>query len=172
MKRWLRDVCLAAGILVVAIIAIVYAIRLDAPRATYLLARADMYMILILGVVCVLSLMLILRALRMKGTEAGDTVLEPLWDKLNIMTALALFVYLLVLEKLGFILSSITLLWLLSFFYTRKDDIVRKGKDYKDKKVIVSALVKTLIFSVIASVVTYYVFTALLGTKLPTFNLF
>ena len=108
----------------------------------------------------------------MKGTAAGNEVLEPLWDKLNVMTAIALFVYLLVLEKLGFVLSSVIFMWLLSFFYTRKDDIVRKGKDYKDKKVVMSTLVKTLAFSVVASVATYYVFTALLGTKLPGFDLF
>lgn len=172
MKRWLRDVCLAVGILVIAVFAIIYAIRLDAPRATYLLARADMYMILILGVVCALSLMLITRALRMKGTDAGEAKLEPLWDKLNAMTAIALFVYLLILNKLGFVLSSVLFMWLLSFFYTRKDDIVRKDKDYKDKKVVMSTLVKTLAFSVVASVATYYVFTALLGTKLPGFDLF
>lgn len=172
MKRWLRDVCLAVVCLVVSIISIIYAILLESPRATYFIARADMYMILILLIVCLLCLLLLRRALHMKGTEAGEVQLEPLWDKLNLLTAISLFVYLIVINQLGFILSSVILLWLLSFFYTRKDDIVRKGKDYKDKKVVIKTLAKTLLFSILASVLTFYVFTQLLGTKLPVFKLF
>lgn len=169
MKKWKSDLILGAVVLTLSLGGILYSVLLQSPRSTYFLARADSYLGLILGILSLLSVMLIVRALKSRSTESGQETMEAIWDKPTVVTAVSLLVYMFVIGYLGFILSSIVLMWLLSYMYARKAE---HGDKTQDKKVKLKTAAVTLAFSLAATFCTYWVFVGLLSTKLPKFSLF
>lgn len=169
MKSWKRDMMLSICILLFVAVTTVYAIMLKSPRIKIFLARPDTYMALWLTVLGILSLMLLLRALR---NRKGEEVLVPkIWTKLGVFTVAVLFVYLLALDYLGFFLCSLFLMWSLVVMYSLNIGEVKK--DYRDiKGVMIPLLVKSFVFSLAASFLTTKVFTDILSAKLPVFTLF
>ncbi len=170
MKKWKYDFILGAAVLLVSLGSILYAIMLSDPRATYFLARADSYLGLILGILSLLGVALMARAWKSRSCESEQQIVEPIWDKLTVVTVVALLVYMLIINHVGFILDSVVLMWLLSYLYAVKVARARKGA--VDKKAQIKIAVGSLLFSVVSTLCTYWVFVELLGTKLPRFGLF
>ena len=170
MKKWTYDLILGICVLAVSLGCIVYAVIVSDPRATYFLARADTYLGLIFGLLTLLSLLLILRAWNSRNAESGQQTVEPIWDKLTLVTVVSLFAYMLLLRSIGFIFDSLLLMWLLSFLYSVK---AHRGKgEPVNRKFWLKTLGATGIFSLAATFSTYYIFVELLNTKLPKFSLF
>lgn len=170
MKKWLYDFILGAAVLLLSIVALVYSGTLEDSWVTLFLARPGVYMALWLGALALLAVLLLARALRQRKTEEGQDRRAPIWTSLPISTATVLFVYLLVLDKLGFILDSVAMLWTLTFLYSM--DSGEEGKNWRDKKTVAKGLGKSGVFAVVCGVLTYYVFTEVLSVRLPVFSLF
>ena len=169
MKKWMYDVILGVVILICAGVALLYSYTVEVSRETYFLARPDTYMALWLILLMLLAVLLVARGIRQRKTGEGQTRVRPIWTKLPLITVGVLFFYLLFLNRLGFILDSIWMLWLLIFVYTMNsgDKSLRDGA----KRILVEAA-KSGIFAVASSMIIYYVFTEILSTQLPTFHLF
>lgn len=170
MKKWKYDLVLSISMLAIIAAALVYSYLLESPRITLFLARPDTYMALWLILLGILALMLMARALKARKTEAGQQPGAAIWGRMGIFTAVVLLVYLMVLKPLGFFLDSVLMLWLLSAMYSVRAD--RNKRDYKKGRVLTVMLVKTGVFSVVASYATFWIFTSVLSSKLPTFSLF
>lgn len=170
MKKWLHDFILGAAMLLLSIAALIYSFTLEGSRVALFLARPDVYMALWLGALALLSILLMARALRRRKTEEGQERRAPIWTSLPTVTAVVLFIYLLVLDKLGFILDSIVMLWVLTFLYSMNNG--EAGKDWHDKKTVAKELGKSGTFAVVCCIAVYYVFTEVLSVRLPVFSLF
>lgn len=170
MKKWLYDFILGAAVLFLSIAALVYSGTLEDSWVTLFLARPGVYMALWLGALALLAALLMARALRRRKTEEGQECRAPIWTSLPIVTAAVLFVYLLVLDKLGFILDSVTMLWTLAFLYSMNSG--EEGRNWRDKKTVAKELAASGVFAVVCGVAVYYVFTGILSVRLPVFSLF
>lgn len=170
MKKWLYDFILGAAVLLLSIAALVYSGTLEDSWVTLFLARPGVYMALWLGVLALLAALLMARALRRRKTAEGQEHRAPIWTSMPIATAVVLFVYLLVLDKLGFILDSIAMLWMLTFMYSMNSG--EEGRNWRDKKTVAKELAASGVFAVVCGVLTYYVFTEILSVRLPAFSLF
>ena len=170
IKKWMYDFILGICMLALVAVALIYSDILDSPRVTLFLARPDTYMALWLLLLALLSVLLITRSLKLRKTEEGQEPGMPIWGSMAVFTAAVLFLYLLLLKPIGFFLDSVLMLWALTLVYTFNIGAVKK--DWRDKKLFVRELIKSGVFSVIASAATYYIFTNILTSKLPTFSLF
>lgn len=170
LKRWMYDFILSICLLAFAAGALIYSYVLESPRVELFLARPDTYLALWLIVLSALSVMLMVRSLRARRTDKGREVGEGIWCGLGVFTVAALLLYLLALNHLGFLLDSILLLWIISGVYTFQIGV--KKKNWRDKKVLAAELIKTGVFSLLSSGLTYWIFTNVLSTRLPEFSLF
>ncbi len=164
MKRWKRDMILSVAILVSVFAATVYSILLKSPRIKIFLARPDTYMGLWLAILALLAVLLLIRAQKARKTD--ETILPKIWDNIGIFTVVVLFLYLLLIDILGFFLNSFLMLWILVDTYSLKicDKPTTKGK--------VLILIKSGVFSLVTSYATTKLFTEVLSAKLPIFSLF
>ena len=170
VKKWINDCILGLAVLVLALVALVYSASLKKSWITVFLARPDVYMAIVLGILTLLALLLVIRALRERKTEAGQERRAPIWTAVPVWTAGILFVYLLLLEKLGFLLDSIWMLWALTFLYSMNSG--EEGRNWHNRSAIAREAVKTGLFSVVSSLTMYFVFTKVLSARLPSFDLF
>jgi hypothetical protein len=170
MKKWMYDFLLSVCMLALITAALVYSYFLESPRITLFLARPDTYMAMWLILLAVLAFMLMARALKARKTQAGQQQGAAIWSRTGLLTTAILFVYLLILKPLGFLLDSVLMLWSLSALYTVQS--YHSKRNYRDRKVLLPMLLRTGIFSLIASYATFWVFTSALSSKLPTFSLF
>lgn len=170
MKRWFSDFVTGMVIFILAVAGLVNSTTLDEGWFNEFLARPDVYMALILGLLLLLALLLVIRALRQRKVEEGQERQSTIWTSLPLWTVCILFVYLLILEKIGFILDSVWMLWLLTFLYSMNSD--EADKDWSDWKIIMRETIKSGIFSVICCLVIYFIFTEVLSARLPVFALF
>lgn len=170
LKKWMYDFILSIVILVVVAAALIYSYILESPRVDLFLARPDTYMALWFGILALLALVLMRRALKARKTPEGQADGAAIWCGVGVVTVVILLIYLLALEYLGFLLSSTLMLWVLSVVYTFNIGVVKKN--WKDKKVFVKELIKTGVFSFATSYITFWIFTSVLTSKLPTFSLF
>jgi hypothetical protein len=116
----------------------------------------------------VLAVMLLVRSLKDRPKEEA---LSALWCKLGVFTTAVLIVYLLIINYVGFFLSSGLMLAVLIFVYSINIGVVKK--DYKNfRGVTLPILIKSLVFSFLASFITTRIFTDVLSANLPTFRLF
>ena len=113
-----------------------------------------------------LSTGLAIRALRRKGKE--DSTARPLATLGVCITVGALFVYLLVLKKLGFLISTIFFLTALIAYYQK---LSRRPSARSVRGVVVS-LLRPLALSTVIAVLLTLIFGAVLGVSLPAFTLF
>jgi len=164
MKRWKRDLILSISLLVFVFAAIVYSIILESPRVKIFLARPDTYMALWLAFMGLLAVMLLVRALKAKKTD--ETVLPKIWDNVGIFTVVVLFIYLLLINILGFFLDSFLMLWVLVGVYSNSIGDKAKGK------ALALIVVKSGVFSLLVSYLTTILFTDILAADLPVFTLF
>lgn len=153
LKKWMYDLILSICILVVVVIAVIYSYILQSPRVDLFLARPDTYMGMWFIILALLAFMLLARALKMRKTPEGQEPGDPIWCTQGAYTALVLFLYLLTLERLGFILGSTLMLWALTLVYTFSLGAVKK--DWRNRKLFFKELAKSGAFSLASSLVTY-----------------
>lgn len=170
LKKWMYDFILSIAMLIVVAAALVYSYILESPRVDLFLARPDTYMAMWFILLAILAVILMCRALKTRKTPEGQAEGVAIWCGIGIATVVILFFYLLTLKHLGFLLGSTLMLWSITMIYTFNIGVVKKN--WKDKKLFVRELIKTGAFSFAASYITYYIFTNVLTSKLPTFSLF
>ncbi len=157
---------LSISILVFVFASIVYAVILESPRINIFLARPDTYMGLWLAIMALLSTLLLIRAL--KTRKMDETVLPKIWNNIGIFTVIVLFLYLLLINVLGFFLGSFLMLWVLVGVYSNNIGDQTKAKG----KALALIIIKSCVFSLLASYLTTQLFTDFLSAKLPAFTLF
>jgi len=141
----------------------VYADSMPNSFIPFVLAQPNMYLKLWLAVLGILGVALLVRTLKKKPKEE----MPPIWDKLQIITALALAVYLLVLPKLGFLISTIIYLMLITSLYS-----IKMFKEKKTKSQMAKCFAIWTLFSLISVFVVKFVFVQLLDITVPSFSLF
>ncbi len=163
MAQWKRDVLYGIGLILASGIIFWETSDLPTGGVQYFVARSDVYVWLLLGLVVLLAIGIIISAL-MKKDETPTTAI---WNKLGVITVAATIVYLLVMELIGFIVSTFIVMTLLTCLYS-----ARLGKfDLDTKKAKFLQFVKYAVFSLVVTIVVYYIFTAALDVKLPDFDL-
>lgn len=170
MKKWLREFLLGMVMFILAIVSLVYSYTLETTWGTVFLARPDLYLGLWMVVLAFLAFLLMVRAWKQRKTPEGQEQCLPLWTSLPVITVAAMFVYLVALDKIGFVLDSIAVFGLLTFLYSMNRG--EEGKGWRDKKTVAKELITSGVFAVVCSIVVYSVFTGVLSTRLPVFSLF
>lgn len=163
MVRWKRDVIYGIALLVACLLCIIETRDLPTGTAKIFAARADVYVWFWVGILALLSALLIINALRKKDNE----MLSPIWNSVGVTTVIAMFGYLLVMEALGFTISSFLFLFVVVLAYAR-----RMGKLEKKGKQLASTLGLYAFACLVATIVTEQIFRNGLDVLLPQFSLF
>ena len=163
MSKWKRDMIMSVLLILFSAVMFVYAGTFTTNAIKITAAKPDVYVRLWLGLLFILSVMLLVRTMRSKPQE----VLPALWGKIQIFTIVSMFLYILLLDKLGFQLCTGIFMMLTTTVYCFGDmDEIPKGK------ALVTQLAKYLVLTVITVVVVDIVFVNILGCNLPQFDLF
>lgn len=164
MAQWKRDVFYGLGLLVIAGFLFWQTSDLPTGGVKYFVARSDVYVWLLLTLMAALSIGIIVSALIKKD----ETPTQVIWNKLGVITIVAVFAYLLVMEIIGFNISTFFLVTGLTCVYSH-----RLGKfNCETKKEKIIQLCKYVIFGIVITVAVYYAFAKGLDVKLPTLDLF
>ena len=163
MLRWKRDLYIDILMLAFSIGSIIYAENLELTIQTvkYPIARADRYMEMWLIGLALLSLALIVRALKNKS----DEIVPRLWTKPELSVSVSLIVFLLLLPGFGFVFSGILLLMAL---FT----IFNLTKAPKTEHPLWKRLLFWFLLSVVFVTAIFLLFTQVLDVRLPTGSLF
>lgn len=164
MPQWKKDVYYGIGLIVAAAFIFWETRALPTGGVQYLVARSDVYVWLLLVIMVLLAIGIIISAIRKKDETPTSTV----WNKLGILTVVTVFIYLLVMEKIGFIASTFIAIMFLTCLYSAR----LKKFDVPDKKGKIIQIIKYAIFSAIVTAAVYYIFSSALDVKLPSFDLF
>ncbi len=159
MKQWKKDVILACVLLAFSIVSIVYSIGLKDRRMEYFLARADTYVILWTFFLAVLSIILLIRSLK----NRPETVGKPILSRQFLSSAGIIIVYVLLLDYLGFVISSTLFVLALLIYFTceEKHGEIPRGKGLARQIVIWILITGITVFA------TKYLFGNMLGLSLP-----
>jgi len=163
MSKWKRDMIMSVLLIVFSAVMFIYAGTFQTDAIKIAAAKPDVYVRLWLGLLFVLSVLLLVRTIRSKP----DEVLPAIWGKMQIFTIGSMFLYIFLLDKLGFQLCTGIFMMLTTTVYCFCDmDEIPKGK------ALVIQLAKYLVLSVATVVVVNLVFVNVLGCNLPRFDLF
>ena len=125
--------------------------------------RADVWIRMWAGLLLFISVLVIIRAF-VKEPEGG--VEQPFKiNKLVVISAVGLVLYVILLPKIGFAVCSFLLALLLNVLYTFKEEC-KTWKDYS-KKELVKIGIRGVIYSLILTVVLWVAFHFGLGVILP-----
>lgn len=169
MVRWKRDVIV--GILLEIFCAIMFVSTFSIGVGTMEkipLAQPGYYVRLWVVVFAILSLVMIVNAIRKKDM----TKLEPMFHSQVVFTVVLLAAYIYMMDIVGFVVSTIAFMIIIIMEYSwaagkfkNEDGTTKKG----------AALVKSILFyvvvAIVVSYVTDYIFRELLSVNLPTWSL-
>ena len=110
----------------------------------------------------VLSVLLIVRALKKRDPSRED---DPIWNRLRLFTVVLTLTYLFFLEKLGFIISTIIVEFLLCALYGRSLKPKQTGK------ALITQIILWAAISIITTTACYLLFDKVLQVLLPKFSL-
>ena len=163
MLRWKRDLYIGIFMLLFSIFSIIYAENMDLTIQTvpYPIARADRYMEMWLIGLALLSLALIVRAVRSRSKET----VEKIWTKSELAVSVTLVLFLIVLPKIGFIVSGTLLL-------TALFSIFNLTKAKKTSEPLWKRVLYWFVLSVVLSTAIFFLFTYALEVRLPVWSLF
>ncbi|MDY4748988.1 MAG: tripartite tricarboxylate transporter TctB family protein [Candidatus Fimisoma sp.] len=164
MAKWKKDVLYGVGLILAAAFLFWETSDLPTGGMQYLVARSDVYVWLLLGLLVILAVSIIISAV----IKRDPTPTPVVWNKLGILTVVAVLVYLLIMEKIGFILSTFIVMVFLTCLYSNR----LKKFDLPTKKAKIIQVIKYVVFSIIATMAVYYIFSEALDVKLPSFDLF
>lgn len=157
MKKWMQDLILGIVLLLFSTVSFVYAYIMRDASTKYFMARADTYVLLWTGILGMLSLVLIIRSIKNKPHEAAPKIIT----KRVIVTVIIIAIYIVLLEILGFIISSLFFLLALLLFFTFEAKPDLKGQALKKDLILCGVI------AVISVLVVYYLFGVALGVRLP-----
>lgn len=169
MAKWKKDVIIGIGFEIFFLIAFVGSFNIPVgTMAEIKAAQPGVYLRIWLIIFAVLSLALIVNAI----IKHDETPANVLFHKQVIITLVLLFLYIKVMDKIGFFLSTMIFTTLLVLDYSKEagkfkteDGIGKKG----------AALLKSIAFyaaiSLIVVVATQFVFEKLLMVNLPAWSL-
>ncbi len=168
MKKWVRDMVYGVVILIIAVILIIDTYSLKEDFIPYESAKAGIYSRFWLYVLLVLTLIMILRAVIVRD----QTKVESLLSSTPWVTVIMISCYLLVIKKLGFVLSTILFLMISMTYYTYKSNKFQEtdGK-WRPKKEILRTIVFLAVCSAGVTVATFFLFTKGAKVLLPTMRL-
>lgn len=164
MPQWKRDVLYGIGLIVGCGVLFWQTIGMPLGNIQYFWARADVYVWIWLTLISVLGLVMIISALIKKDT----TPTKPIWSKEGVFTIISMAIYLVIMKKLGFILSTFLVTEFLTFIYSKR----LKGFEGKTKKECIIKIGWYTVFSILATIAVYLAFAKGLKVSLPTFSLF
>lgn len=163
MKRWKRDVIYSIVILILCAVHWYLAEGLVQNVISVPIAKPSVYSELILGILAVLAVAQLIRAV----VKKPDEQLTPIWTVLAVITVATLILYVMVIKTLGFQLSTFLAMAVLVTSYS-----AGMGKiDFKSKKAVRQVLT-CLLIALAISVCTELIFRVGLGAKLPKGKLF
>ena len=154
MKQWVRDLIYGIVLVVFAVGNIIYANTL---------AQAGTYLAIVMIMLGILGICLIVRSLSQKSQKECP----PLFNRATVVTILAMVLYLFLLDKLGFLLSSVLFVFALITYYSFEQS---QGKFFS--KGIFKKLAAYFLCAIITTGVCYYLFGTVLTVVLPQFSLF
>lgn len=162
MKQWVRDLIYGVVIVLFSIGNIIYSKTLPAGSIKLRVAQAGFYLEMGCVAFGVLGIIVIIRAIWQKP----EKFCQPLFANTGVVTIALLAAYLLVLKKIGFVISSFLLVFLLAIYYAWKMDKL------SDKSKRVKRLTAYAIYAAIMVGFTYYLFAVVMTVVLPRFSLF
>lgn len=164
MIRWKRDVIYSIAIIIFCIAHWIMADNLQQSVVSVTLAKPSVYAHLILGILGVLAVAQMVRAIIKKPSEE----LTPIWSALAAITIATLLVYIMVIDFLGFQISTFAAMAVLVTSYTAGMNKI----DVHDKKKMIRQIVICLLIAFAISACTELIFRVGLGAKLPSGTLF
>lgn len=163
MVKWKRELLLSLFLIAFSLVNFIYCGTMKTDIIKVTAARPDVYLRLWLGILLVLSVILLYRALKNRPQE----VLPKLWGPLQIFTVIIFAVYLLVIPYAGFLVSTLIFMMVVTTVYNfYVQEKIPKGK------LLMKCLAVYLVFSVICTIATDLVFRKLLSVNLPVWQLF
>ena len=163
MVKWKREALLAIFLIAFSSVCFIYAGTMTTDIIKVPAAKPDVYLRLWLGLLFVLSVILLVRALRERPKE----VLPRLWGPLQIFTVLLFAAYLLAIPYVGFLVGTLVFMMTVTTVYNLYVLETRpKGLE------LVKRLAVYALFSVICTYATDFVFRNLLSVNLPMWKLF
>lgn len=165
MARWKRDVILGVCFEIFFVIVYVYSLRIPVGTMGKMpAAQPGVYVRLWLWVFAALSLLLIINALRKKDQTVVPKMLHPQ----AVITVVLVAAYLLLMDKIGFFLSTFLFIFILIVDYSWS---AGKFHDEEKKRKTGIALAKPialyLLLSLVIVIATQYIFGTLLMVNLP-----
>lgn len=169
MAKWKKDVIMGICFEIFFIIAYISSFRIPpGTMAQIKAAQPGVYLRLWMVVFGILSLALIIQAIR----KRDETPTDVLFHKQAVITLVLLFLYIQVMGKIGFFLSTTIFTTLLVLDYSWE---AGKFKDADGTPKRGGALVKSGVFYVVVSIITVIavqlIFEKLLMVNLPTWSL-
>ena len=164
MSRWKRDVIYSIAILIFCAVHWVLASNLQQHVVNVELAKPSVYSHLVLGILGILAIAQLVRAL----VKKPDEQLEPIWSVLAVITIVTLLIYVAVIDFLGFQLSTFLAMAVVVTSYTAGMHKI----DWSNKKKMVRQIAVCILIALAISVSTELIFRTGLGAKLPTGTLF
>lgn len=125
-------------------------------------AKADIYVKIIAAVMAVLSLWLVIRSFIKADPDETEKKKNGI-DHLVVIFFVAMALYLVLMDALGFVVNSIWLMTLITFMLQMRE----KKVDWHDKKATLKALGISLLYAVILVGVTSFIFSTWLKVTLP-----
>lgn len=162
MAKWKRDAIYSVVILVLCAVNYVLANGIDDGHIQYALASPNGYLKLWLIILELLAAALLFRSLKNRSQEETAKI----WNHLAILTVAGSVLYILVVKKLGFLLTTFLLVSVLTIAYGTE------VKGPKQGKAMLLQNGKFLLFSLVLTLLTQWVFQGFLSVKLPGFSLF
>lgn len=158
MKAWKRDVVLSLVLLAVSVLGYIHCENLGGMMQKYKMAQAGGYAEFWLVAIGILALALLIRTLIKRPQEEAAKV----WTKIVLLTVGVCVLYLWLMPRAGFSLSTCLFLFTLSIAYHQAN--IKKRLSGKALRI---ALIKWFVISVILTLFLYIVFAVLLKAKLP-----
>ncbi len=163
MAKWKRDVLYGIVIIVISIVGVIETQDMKITGNPDWITRPDVYMWLWLGIISLLAVAMIIKAVIKKD----DTKCEPIWCKEGVFTIIVMALYLLLMPIIGFSIATFIFEAALIVFYSFKMGKLEGTKEQKIKKFVLY-----LIIALIATIATKLLFTEVLSTRLPKGKLF
>ena len=163
MVKWKREVLLSLFLIAFSLVNFIYCGTMKTDIIKVAAAKPDVYLRLWLGILLMLSVILLYRALKNRPQET----LPRLWGPLQIFTVGLFAVYLLAIPYAGFLVSTLVFMMIVTtvynFYVLEK---IPRGT------LLAKYLAIYLVFSVVCTVATDFVFRRLLSVNLPGWQLF
>ena len=163
IKQWQRDFAYGVVLVLFSIINIIYASTLPAGSIRIKNAQAGTYLTIVMVALSILGAALAIRALIKKP----DSIVIPLFDQPTIITIVWMTLYLIIMKKLGFFISSTLFVFGLIAYYS-----FLQGKLKEKGKTRIKQLISYAICALVVTFACQYLFGTVLTVVLPEFTLF